>query len=157
MKAFIRPACFTVLMVAAGAMSYHYLGDQPETGAAPDPAGESWSPPQPFTLKLADPEAVWKTRGPWGLPPRPAPVPPPPPPPPPVPVPVGIVASRTGLEALFVVPGAGEMRLKVGGKLPDGGRVTAISAFQIRWTDGKGNKHERELFGGPLPTLPPGV
>lgn len=80
---------------------------------------------------------------------------PPPPPPPPPPMPVGVVGTGTSRQAIFLAPGSSELRVGVGGALPDGGRVLAISGMTVAWVDGAGERHERRMFIDPA-QLPAG-
>ena len=61
-------------------------------------------------------------------------------------MPVGIARGRRNFEALFSVQGAGELRIPPGGRLPDGGRVLKVSRLGVEWVDGKGERHEHEMF-----------
>ena len=115
--------------------------------AAADP---DWQPVAMRVPDLAALDATWEARAPWGAMPRP--VEPPPPPPPPPPAPVGIVGTGAARQAIFLVHGSSELRLGVGGVLPDGGQVLEISAMKVTWTDGAGQTHERRMFLDPLPT-----
>ena len=119
--------------------------------AAADPA---WQPVAMRVPDLAPLDATWEARAPWGA--LPKPVEPPPPPPPPPPTPVGIVGTGSAKQAIFIIHGAGELRVGVGGMLPDGGQVLEVSAKSVVWTDGAGVRQERRLFLEPV-DLPPGA
>lgn len=112
--------------------------------AAPETA---WEPVTMRVPDLAAADGVWEAKGPWGAVPKP--VEPPPPPPPPPPVPVGIVGTGAARQAIFLISGVGELRVGVGGVLPDGGRVLEVSALQVGWVDGAGERHERRMFLDP--------
>lgn len=142
-----------VLVLVVGAAAQRLLGGRPESGPVHAGVDEAWAIPPAPVPDMEPAEAVWVTRGPWGLPPKPATEPPPPPPP--APVPVGVAAVRGGFEALFFVPGSGEVRLKAGATLPGGGRVVSVSRFRVGWVDRDGDEQEHELFGDPLPQVSP--
>ena len=109
--------------------------------AAVDP---DWQPVAMRVPDLAALDPTWEARAPWGAAPKP--VEPPPPPPPPPPAPVGIVGTGSARQAIFMIHGAGELRVGAGGMLPDGGRVLEVSARTVAWTDGAGARQERRMF-----------
>ena len=154
MKPLPRHLLIVATAFAAGVLGYLRWGERPPAaGAARKVAPVAWVLPKEPGDDLADAEGTWATRTPWGAPPPPpAAVAEPPPPPPPVPV--GVFRVRGGYEALFVQPGVSETRVRVGGKLPDGGRVTSIQGFRVRWIDGDGNRFQRELFSDPPQPMP---
>ena len=122
-------------------------------------ADQDWQPVAMRVPDLVALDPVWEARAPWGVLPRP-PEPPPPPPPPP-PAPVGIVGTGSAKQAIFMIHGAGELRVGAGGMLPDGGQVLEVLARKVVWTDGAGVRQERRMFvepvdlpAGALPTLP---
>ena len=119
--------------------------------AAADP---DWQPVAMRMPELAALDSTWEARTPWGAAPKP--VEPPPPPPPPPPAPVGIVGTGSARQAIFMIHGAGELRVGAGGMLPDGGRVLEVSARTVAWTDGAGARQERRMFVEAV-DLPPGV
>lgn len=153
MRPWLRDLLLLVLAFCLGGWGWMAFGDVPAPPTAGTASGERWSVPRPIgpNLRLAD--HLWLESGPWGLPPPP-PEPPPPPPPPPPPVPVGILASSSGLKAVFLVPGGGEVQLKRGDALPGGGRILRVDRFRIAWLDRDGKKREHELFGDPVPPSP---
>lgn len=128
-------------------------------GASPaevKPVAAAELPWQPVAMRLPDlatADGVWEARAPWGAAPKP--VEPPPAPPPPPPMPVGIVGTGNAREAIFLVSGAGGLRLGAGGVLPDGGRVLEVSALKVVWVDGAGERQERRMFLDPV-ELPAG-
>ena len=117
-------------------------------------ANQDWQPVAMRVPDLAMLDTTWEARAPWGAVPKP--VEPPPAPPPPPPVPVGIVGTGAARQAIFLVHDSGELRLGVGGVLPDGGRVLEISAMIVAWVDGDGTRHERRMFLDPV-ELPAGT
>ena len=119
--------------------------------AAVDP---DWQPVAMRMPELPALDPTWEARTPWGAAPKP--VEPPPPPPPPPPAPVGIVGTGSARQAIFMIHGAGELRVGAGGMLPDGGRVLEVSARTVAWTDGAGARQERRMFVEAV-DLPPGV
>lgn len=136
-----------------GAVANLLLGPSP---AAVPPVAQSEAPWRGVTMRVPDlvsADTVWEARAPWGAAPKP--VEPPPPPPPPPPMPVGVVGTGTSRQAIFLAPGSSELRVGVGGALPDGGRVLAISGMTVAWVDGAGERHERRMFIDPA-QLPAG-
>lgn len=141
------------------------FGSGPDSQSPEAPALPAWELPQAKVVDFVGVDARWEARPPWSLPPRMAEVAPiadeaPPP------VPVGIARGRQGFEAIFKVPGAGDLRLAVGGTLPDGGRVLGVSSRLVEWVDGKGREQQHEMFNsyrvqdepataGPAPAAPP--
>ncbi len=137
-----------LMALALGAGASFLFGDAPASVSARPPVLLDWKMPQLATLDFAVLDAQWKESPPW----------PAPPPPPPAaeqataaeeavpPAPVGIAKGRRAYEAIFSVPGAGELRLLPGDRLPDGGRVLKVSRLSIEWVDGKGERHEHQMF-----------
>ncbi|WP_147653410.1 hypothetical protein [Vulcaniibacterium gelatinicum] len=154
MKPLLRPLLVIAGALLTGALAYLGFGARPPAPQAARPVADAWRLPKPPTADLAAAEAAWQVHTPWGAPPPPAGSTEPPPPPPPVPV--GVIRVRGGVEALFVQPGVGEQRVRVGGKLADGGRVTAIKGFRVEWVDGEGRRFRRELFADPPQPIPVG-
>lgn len=154
MSAGLRIILGMVLAAALGGL-LAFRGGLPRTDAPRNGARAEWSLPAPAKPALASADRIWEERAPWGAPPPPPPPPEPPPPPPPVPV--GIAgAGKRGLHAIFVVPGTtGELRVRPGGRLPDGGRVLSVTRFRVVWRDGGGTRHEQELLADPLPAVRP--
>ena len=116
-------------------------------------ANQDWKPVAMRVPDLAMLDTTWEARAPWGAVPKPVEPPAPPPPPP---VPVGIVGTGAARQAIFLIHGSGELRLGVGGTLPDGGQVLEISAMKVAWVDGNGARHERRMFLDPV-ELPAGA
>ncbi|GHE41179.1 hypothetical protein GCM10007167_23880 [Vulcaniibacterium thermophilum] len=151
MSAGLRIILGMVLAAALGGL-LAFRGGLPRTDAPRNGARAEWSLPAPAKPALASADRIWEERAPWGAPPPPPPPPEPPPPPPPVPV--GVVKSGRFAYAVFVVPGApAEYHVRVGGRLPDGGRVMKISRSRVIWKDGRGEQHDQELLADPLPLL----
>lgn len=120
-------------------------------GAAPQQASgqalaDPWRAPQGRQPDLAMLDARWEKTPPWPQPPKPVEAPLPAVDAPPAAVPLGIASGRRGQEAIFSVPGSGELRLGVGGRFPDGGRVTRVSRLGVEWVDGAGEHHEHAMF-----------
>jgi len=134
-----------------GALANLAFGPSPAKMAAIPPAPEAWGPLGMRLPDLAAADAGWKARTPRGAPPPV--VEPPPPPPPPPPTPVGIIGSGRTAQAIFLVDGSDEFHGRVGAKLPDGGRILAISGMIVDWVDGAGARHSRRMFVDP-PQLP---
>ena len=137
-----------LVALALGAGASFLFGDAPASASARPPAPLDWKMPEPAILDFAALDAKWEESPPW----------PAPPPPPPAaeqaaaaeealpPAPVGIAKGKRTFEAIFSVPGAGELRLTPGGRLPDGGRVLKVSRLSVEWVDGKGERHEHQMF-----------
>lgn len=148
----VRIAAALAGCLVLGGLANLALGPSP---AAVSPVVAAEQPWQPLGMRLPDLAAAgvtWESRAPRGAAPKPQEAPPPPPPP--APVPVGIVGSGGARQAIFLVHGVGELRLPVGGTLPDGGRVLGISGMAVHWVDGEGQAQERRMFLDPaqLPT-----
>jgi len=152
-KTLLSTACIVGMCAAGYGLERTVNPDAmlPVSGRTP---AAPWFAPTGLSLSLAASDQVWIRRGPWGMAPVPPPPPRPvPPPPPPQPVPVGIVAHSDRLRVVFMVPGQGEVTLKVGDRLPGGGRIRSIDRFRIRWVDRDGKKREHEFFGDLLPAI----
>ncbi len=136
-----------LLALGLGAGASILFGAEPPSVSTSPPAALDWQVPELAVLDFAALDAQWQETPPW---------PAPPPPPvaadpakadePPPPMPVGIARGRRNFEALFSVQGAGELRIPPGGRLPDGGRVLKVSRLGVEWVDGKGERHEHEMF-----------
>lgn len=131
-----------------GVLANLLFGASPGKVKPLDAADPAWQPVTMRVPQLAGLDATWEARAPWGAAPKP--VEPPPPPPPPPPTPVGIVGAGSAKQAIFMIHGAGELRVGVGGVLPDGGRVQEVSAKTVVWLDGEGVRHERRMFLAPV-------
>ena len=153
MKARMRYGAMVGGAFLFGAFANLLLGPSPRAVTPVVPAETAWQVLGMRVPDLAAADAGWEARAPWGAAPKP--VEPPPPPPPPPPMPVGVVGSGGTRQAIFLIAGAGELRLGVGGVLPDGGRVLEIGAMKVIWVDGAGERHERRMFIDPL-QLPAG-
>lgn len=154
MRGVLRPMLGMAAAFLLGALAWWQAGSGPE-GAASRPALRvNWQLRAVEKQDLAAVDAVWKERAPWGAPAgatasgEAEPAPPPPS------IPVGVVVVGRGFRAVFVTPGADEVRVRAGDRLPDGGRVTAVSRFRIDWIDAQGTKHEQELLSDPLLSVP---
>ncbi|MBD9369572.1 hypothetical protein [Xanthomonas sp. XNM01] len=136
--------------LALGALAALLFGSAPSTSSSSPPLATDWVLPTSRIPDLAALDARWEQQPPWPQPPKPpepvaalaeaaavAPT---------LAVPVGIARGKRGPEAIFSVSGAGELRLPVGGRLPDGGRVTKVSRLGVEWVDAEGEQHEHELF-----------
>lgn len=130
-----------------GALANLLFGAAPSEPLPVSTDGDDWHLPQGQVLDFERLDARWQARAPW-----------PAPPPqsaadaaaaveeaPPI-LPIGIARGRSGHEAIFSVPGAGELSVPPGGELPDGGRVLQVSALRVDWLDGKGRQQQREMF-----------
>jgi hypothetical protein len=148
MRPWPREAWLVPLALLLGGGAFVLLGDGPGSQAGAHQGGGGWSLPAAPSRELAGPDGVWASRAPWGRPEaeRTEAAPPPPPW-----RPVGVVANGRTFRAVFVTPGNPETVAGAGDKLPDGGRVLAVSRFHVTWTDGQGNKREQELLADPLP------
>ncbi len=153
----LRPALRRIapwlLPVLAGALLFALAGTVPSRLDRAGASASGWAlPGLPDRSAAADEAAsVWTERRPWGGAPAEdagaAAVP--------VPVPVAIVSTRSGHEAVFVIPGAGEIRARAGDSLPDGGRVEQVDALSVAWTDGQGQRQEQRLLADPPRPLAP--
>lgn len=122
------------------------FGPSPSTLAAIAPIGDTWAPEDMRLPDLATADATWKARAPRGTAPVVvAEVAPPPPPP----IPVGIVGVGRARQAIFMADGT-DFRGGVGARLPDGGRILAISGMMVDWVDGAGKRHSRRMFIDPM-------
>lgn len=121
------------------------FGTRPASQSAAAPALSGWEVPQARVVDFASVDARWDARAPWARPPKATEAAPGVDEPPPS-VPIGIARGRQGFEAIFKVPGAGNLRLGVEGALPDGGRVLAVSSRHVEWVDGKGREQQHEMF-----------
>lgn len=135
---------------AAGALAWFALGDAPGGVVPARAANVKWTLPRDRPQELAALDKVWEGRAPWRS--TAAVVAAEAPPPAPPWLPVGVVGSGKAAQAIFVAAGGPEVRVRPGGSLPDGGKVTRVSPFRVDWIDAKGAKHEQELFADPLPT-----
>lgn len=150
-----RTRILFVLIVAAllGVVANVLFGPSPAAVVPMVVAEAPWEDVGMRVPDLAAADAPWEARAPWGA--APEPEEPPAPPPPPPPVPVGIVGTGRAQQALFRIDGTSDLRLGVGGALPDGGRVLAIEGMKVTWIDGAGQRHERRMFIDPLELPPP--
>ena len=153
MKPLWKNLALIVLAFGVGVAGYALFGASPDKLVPPSPGDVEWKPVQAWVPDLAVADERWSELAPWGAVPKPAEALLPPPPPPPVAV--GIAKGARGPEAIFMISGAGELRLPPGGRLPDGGRVLRISGMRVTWVDGKGLKQEREMFMAFRPTSAP--
>lgn len=150
MTARTRQAIGMLAALLLGAVGYLLLGGGPDSATLREDVEVDWEIPVAPSGELSAADEVWNLRAPWGE--RPANVDAgdaePAPPPPRL---VGVVAEAGAFHAVFIIEGAGETRVKAGDRLPGGGRVIAVSRFQVTWTDGQGTRHEQELLADPLP------
>ena len=139
----LRRAWPWVLLMALGAVLFAAFGKVPARLQRPGGGDAPWSlPALPDGAEAAAAaEAVWLQRYPWGGAPPPQEVAPTP-----QPIPVAIVSTATGHDVVFVVAGAGETRTRVGGALPDGGRVEHVDALSVVWIDGQGQRQEQRML-----------
>lgn len=150
MKAWLKGVIAVLAAFSAGIAGYALFAPGPDRLVAGRSAIESWSLPGVKAYTTASLAAEWRRLTPWGAPP-----PPPPPPAPPPLVPVGVVKAVAGYEAIFLVPGGGELRVRPGARLPDGGRLLQVRESTIVWRNAKGERQERALLSGPPPPPPP--
>lgn len=144
MNPLLRSVAAVVAALLLGALASHYLAASPAAvRAQAQPAvtwSEGWAPePDP-----ADAVSVWQSASPWGA--TPATAAEALPPPPPAPVPVGVAKEGRNYLAIFQVNGNGVMRLRAGGRLPDGGQVVQVTGRRIVWLDADGKRQQREIF-----------
>lgn len=151
MKPIWRDTAVVLSAGVLGALASLLIGASPASVVVRDDAGVAWDIVRMRQPDLVAADAGWSARAPWGA--LPKPVEPPPPPPPAPPIPVGVVGSGRLVEAIFLVPSEGSVRVAVGGRLPDGGEVLGIKGMQVDWVDGEGQRHKRRLFIDP-PQLP---
>lgn len=154
MRPFWKNLAIIVVAFGAGVAGYSFFGASPDKLVAPPLREVEWKPVQATLPDLAAADDRWVELAPWGAVPKPVEAMEAPPPPPPVAV--GIAKGARGPEAIFMISGAGELRLPPGGRLPDGGRVLSISGMRVTWVDGKGLKQEREMFMAFRPMSAPG-
>ena len=153
MKPLWKNLAVIVAAFGVGVAGYALFGASPDKLVPPSPGDVEWKPVQARVPDLAAADERWSELAPWGAMPKPVEAPRPPPPPPPVAV--GIAKGARGPEAIFMISGAGELRIPPGGRLPDGGRLLRISGMRVTWVDGKGQKQEREMFMAFRPTSAP--
>lgn len=135
------------LGLLAGMAANALFGPSPATMAAIAPIREAWTPVGMRLPDIAAADTRWEARAPRGAAPKVVEALPPPPPPP---VPVGIVGNGRARQAIFLVGGAGDFRGGVGARLPDGGRILAISGMMVDWVDGGGTRRSRRMFIDPV-------
>jgi hypothetical protein len=135
--------------LACGALAWFAVGAGPQADAGNGAGAESWALPPAASLELADADAVWKKRAPWGAPPAAAEAPGAAPVP--MAIPVGTTRADGRLLGVFVAPDGSTVRLKPGDAIPGGGHLDALTQFHVSWTDARGTKHEQELLADPLP------
>lgn len=148
------PVAFVV-----GVLGSLLLGAGPRSIAAGAGDQEPWALPASRAPDLAQADAIWAERHPWGRPPVTAEeaaaqaVP--------VAVPVGVVNDRDGLRALFSLDGGLPVAVGDGDMTPDGGTVTSISPTVVTWRDAAGQPKRLELFqderAATAATVEPGV
>ena len=140
----LRAMALVSMALGAGVLAYLAFGASPKAVIPDPPTPVDWRPVDAHVPDFATTDAQWAQYAPWGAPPaavveaEPVPVPP---------MPVGVTRGDRGLEAIFMIDGAGELRVGAGGLLPDGGRVLQVAGLRVSWTDGSGQRHEREMFG----------
>lgn len=139
----LRALAMVAAAFGVGVIAYLAFGASPATVVSTPPAEVDWHPLDARVPDLSAADADWEKYAPWGAPPKPVvesePLPIPP-------KPVGVTRGDRGPEAIFMIDGAGELRLAPGGQLPDGGRVLQVSGLRVSWVDGNGQQHEREMF-----------
>lgn len=152
-RAAIRPALRRaapwLLAALAGVLLFALFGTVPSRLERVGEDAAAWGLPglPDHSQALAEAEAVWSERHPWGgaaaaagaaeTAAAAAAA---------VPVPVAIVSTAAGHEAVFVLPGSAEIRVRAGGSLPDGGRVEQVDALVVTWIDGQGQRQEQRLL-----------
>ena len=144
----LRARFFAFLLAGllVGGAANVLFGASPETMAAIAPVAETWAPDGMRLPDLAVADVTWRTRAPRGAAPVViAEVAAPPPPP----IPVGIVGIGRARQAIFLADGK-DFRGGVGARLPDGGRILAISGMMVNWVDGAGKRHSRRMFIDPM-------
>ncbi len=139
----VRALAIVAAAFGVGVIAYLAFGASPATVVPAPPAEVDWHPLDARVPDLSVADASWEKYTPWGAPPKPTVEAEPPPVPP---IPVGVTRGEKGPEAIFMIAGAGELRLPPGGQLPDGGRVVQVSGLRVSWVDGNGQQHEREMF-----------
>lgn len=145
-------ALFVLAAFIGGGLLQRALFEPPPTQLAMARARDAWVLPADGSW-LGSADAFWTGARPLGAPPTPPP-PPPPPPPPVVPpaVPAGVVVGADGrYESIFLDPILGEVRLKAGDRMPQGGRVTRITRTAVEWVDGKGTRYRHAMLADPPP------
>ncbi|QCO67077.1 hypothetical protein E5843_03500 [Luteimonas yindakuii] len=144
-----------LLPAVAGALLFAVFGTVPSRLDRTGTGGSEWVLPDlpDRAATAAEAAAVWVQRHPWGgAPPAEDPA---------AaaaaaaPVPVAIVSTASGHEAVFVIPGAGEVRTRAGDTLPDGGRVEQVDALSVAWIDGQGQRQEQQMLADPPRQLQP--
>lgn len=140
---------------AVGALGSLLFGTGPRSIASGAGDQEPWTLPASPAPDLAEADAVWAERHPWGRPPVTAEeaaaqaVS--------VAMPVGVVEARGGLQALFSLGAGLPVAVVEGGATPDGGTVSSITPTVVTWRDAAGELKRHELFlhegaAGPQPT-----
>lgn len=154
MSGILKPLLGMAAAFLLGALAWWLVGPGPDRAASRPGLHVDWQLPDVEKQELAAADAVWKQRAPWGSQAGATGAGEAEPAPPPPSTPVGVVAAGKGFRAVFVTPGADEVQVKAGDRLPDGGRVIAVSRFRIGWIDAQGTKHEQELLSDPLLSVP---
>lgn len=155
----LRPALRRIapwlLPVLAGALLFALFGTVPSRLDRAGAGAAAWALPElpDRSTATAAAEAVWTERRPWGgasaaaeAASEAAAA---------APVPVAIVSTASGHEAVFVIPGAGEVRTRAGDTLPDGGRVEQVDALTVAWIDGRGQRQQQRLLADQPRSLAP--
>lgn len=145
----LRIAVGTVGCLMMGGLAWFVLGAGPQTGDASGREDAAWSLPVEPSPDLAAADAIWDLRLPWGA--RPVQ--------PggveeviPMSIPVGTTRAGGELLAVFLAPDGSTSRVRAGEDLAGGGRVEAVTEFNVSWIDPRGAKHEQRLLADPLPS-----
>ncbi|WP_313249382.1 hypothetical protein [Stenotrophomonas acidaminiphila] len=144
MKSNLRTVAVILLALLLGGLSNYWFGVSPVAVQPLEPPVQAWRDGWSGDDDLLAAGATWQERTPWGAPPAP-PVEAPPPVPPP-PMPVGVSKDGRNYTAIFQVNGTGVIRLRAGGRLPDGGHVLQVSGRRVVWLDADGKRQQREIF-----------
>ncbi|KRG87099.1 hypothetical protein H7691_02530 [Stenotrophomonas sp. CW117] len=144
MRSHLRTLAVILLALLLGAGSSYWFGASPTAVRPLELQAQAWRDGWSGDDDLLAASAIWQERAPWGAPPAP-PVEASPPAPPP-PMPVGVSKDGRNYTAIFQVNGTGVVRLRAGGRLPDGGHVLQVSGRRIVWLDAEGKRQQREIF-----------
>ena len=156
MKVIWRNTLLVAGAFMAGGIGGALYDDGPAAVPTPRVPVEQWSLPVGQVAGFAKADAAWKQQSPWSVT-APPPVVGTPPPPPPF-VPVGLMRTQRSYEAIFIRPGTDEeVRVRPGGRLPDGSRFLSAHRMEVRWIDSDGRRQARKLFSDPLVQAAPPV
>lgn len=142
MKPYLRTLAVILPALVLGALGNRWLAASPLAVSPVLPPTSAWDNGWSNEDDLLAAAALWQEHTPWGAPPAPEAVVALPPPP----MPVGVSKVGKTYTAIFQVNGSGVVRLRAGGRLPDGGQVLQVAGRRVVWLDAEGKRQQREIF-----------